>query len=157
MDSATNNNPDWLNGVGGLPDPEADRQFYEGVALRRLMAFFIDVILIWGVALGIVALTLGIGLFFLGFILLVSDFLYRFLSIANRSATPGMRLMGIELRDRNGDPFSAGQALVHSLLFYLSLTFFIAHLVSMFMMAGTSLGRGLHDLPIGSAMINSPA
>ena len=27
----------------GLPDPERDRQFYDGVPLRRLVAWFIDV------------------------------------------------------------------------------------------------------------------
>ncbi|MEM7547308.1 MAG: RDD family protein [Pseudomonadota bacterium] len=157
MTSAADDNSDWLNRVRGLPDPVADRQFYDGVALRRLMAFFIDVMLVWGGALVVVVLTFGLGLFILGFIVAVIDLAYRVITISNRSATFGMRAMRIELRNSDGRPFSFGEALLHTLLFYLSLTIFLAHLVSLFMMAGTSLGRGLHDLPLGSAMINSPA
>ena len=40
--------------MAGLPDPERDRQFYEGVPARRLVAFFIDTVVI--VAISLVAI-----------------------------------------------------------------------------------------------------
>jgi uncharacterized RDD family membrane protein YckC len=121
------------------------------------LAFLIDVVFVWLAVIAIGVLTLGVGFFILGFVLFTVDLTYRVLTISNRSATPGMRAMGIELRDIDGHRFSLGQALGHTLLFYLSLTFFLVHLVSIFMMAGSAMGRALHDLPFGSTMINSPA
>ena len=35
-----------IGALPGLPDPEIDREFYEGVPARRLVAWFVDVILI---------------------------------------------------------------------------------------------------------------
>ncbi|MEM8751346.1 MAG: RDD family protein [Pseudomonadota bacterium] len=146
----------WIGRVGGLPDPEVDRRFYEGVPARRLFAFVIDVIVVWGVAIGLAFATLGIGFLFLGFLVAVADFFYRVLTISGRSATLGMRAMEIELRDGSGARFGFGTALFHTLLFYLSFTFFVLHLVSIVMMAGSAMGRALHDLPFGSTMIKSP-
>ena len=41
--------------MAGLPDPERDRQFYDGVPARRLVAWFVDVavILVVGVPLAV--------------------------------------------------------------------------------------------------------
>ncbi len=156
MTNSAGQTTDWLNQVRGLPDPVTDRQFYDGVPARRLFAFFVDVVLVWAVVIVIGILTLGIGFLLAGLVLFVVDLSYRVLTLSDRSATPGMRLMGIELRDGDGDRFTTAQALGHTLLFYLSLTFFVVHLVSIILMAGSALGRGLHDMPFGSTMMNSP-
>ena len=51
--------------MAGLPDPERDRQFYEGVPPRRLVAWFVDlaIVLLVGVPLAVLfgLLTLGFG------------------------------------------------------------------------------------------------
>ncbi|MEM7524406.1 MAG: RDD family protein, partial [Pseudomonadota bacterium] len=143
--------------IGGLPAPDAARLFSDGAPARRLIAFLIDVALVWGAAALFVLMTLGLGIFILGFVVAVIDFLYRSLTIGGRSATFGMRLMRVELRDGDGDRFSLAQAIGHTLLFYVSLTFVVVHLISVIMMAGSSMGRALHDLPFGSTVINSPA
>lgn len=148
---------DWIGGLGGLPDPETDPQFYEGVPARRLIAALIDFAIVWGAAVVFVILTFGLGFFVVGGFVLCADFLYRVLTISSRSSTFGMSLMRIELRRRDGRPFDVGHAIGHTLLFYLAGLSVIAQLVSIVMMAGSSLGRGLHDLPFGSTMINSPA
>lgn len=146
---------DWIGGVGGLPDPDSDAQFYDGVPVRRLVAFLIDAAIIWLAAAVFVVLTLGLGLLALGLVP-IADFIYRVLSLSARSQTFGMRLMRIELRRRNGDRFDAGAAIVHTAGFYLASLSVLAQLISVFLMAGSSMGRGLHDLPLGSTMINSP-
>ena len=148
---------DWLGRVGGLPDPETDPQFYDGVPARRLFAAVIDVVSIWLLGALFVVLTLGLGLFVVGGFVLLADFVHRVLLISSGSATFGMRLMRIELRRRDGRRFDMSHAIGHTLLFYLAGLFVIAQIVSVIMMAGSPLGRGLHDLPFGSTMINSPA
>lgn len=146
----------YLGRIGGLPDPVADRRFYEGVPARRLFAFFVDLAIVWAIAIAVSLLTLGLGFFIIGLIAAVAGFAYRVLTIASSSATFGMRAMGIELRDGRGERFDLMLALGHTILFYVSFTIFVLHLVSMILMAGSSMGRALHDLPFGSAMIKSP-
>lgn len=148
---------EWIDSPGGLPDPEADWQFYAGVPARRLFAFIIDIVIVWGFALLIGVLTLGIGFLLLGPLIAVIDFLYRVISITNNSATWGMRFVRIELRRRDGARFDAIHAFGHTVLFYCALAFAPLQLVSALLMAGSAMGRGLHDLPFGSTMINSPA
>ena len=150
---AINDGATW---AGGLPDPETESRFYAGVPARRLLAFLIDILAVWGVALLIGVLTLGIGLFFLGFIVAAADLIYRVSTLTNRSATWGMRFAAIELRKADGARFDLPHAVGHTLLFYLAMAFAPALLVSVILMAGSAMGRGLHDLPFGSTMINSP-
>ena len=114
-----------LNRGGGLPDPDHDAQFYAGVPAKRLVAFLIDVVLVWGAAILVSLLTLGIGFLIMGFLIAVIDLVYRTVSIGSRSATFGMSLMGIELRTFNGDRFTTGHALIHTLVFYAMLVFFV--------------------------------
>ena len=52
--------------------------------------------------------------------------------------------------------FQGTHAIGHTLLFYLASVSVIAQLISVIMMMGSPLGRGLHDLPFGSTMISSP-
>ena len=147
---------DWIGARHGLPDPDADPQFYEGVPARRLLAAFIDFVALWGAAFLFLIGTLGIGFFVLGLFLLVADFAHRVIMISAGSATIGMRLARIELRRRDGRRFDMAHAIGHTLLFYLASVSVIAQLISVIMMMGSPLGRGLHDLPFGSTMISSP-
>ena len=144
----------------GLPDPERDRQFYEGVPLRRLFAYVIDALLAGLLTLAalIVFALPSLGLiFFVAFLVWAAvDFCYRVLTLARGSATPGMRFMGIELRGPGGHRLDAGTAVLHTILFYLCMAFTIAQIVSIALMVGSASGRGLPDLALGTAMINRP-
>lgn len=144
----------------GLPDPVLDRQFYTRVTSKRLVAWVFDAVIISIFALiatVIVALfTLGIGFLILPPIFLTTSFIYRSVTIGNRSATWGMRLMGIELRDRNGDRFDLSTGAIHTGLYLLSVATVIGWLISVIMMLGTPRGQGLPDMLLGSAAINRP-
>lgn len=141
--------------VGGLPDPDTDPQFYDGVTARRFFAWIIDVVVVWGLFVVATIMTFGIALFLLP-LFAVLDFTYRTLSLSGRSATWGMRLMGIELRDGFGERFGIGQAIVHTALYTVSLMFVLSHAVSILLMLVTSRGQALHDLPMRSTAINTP-
>mgnify|MGYP000268275291 CR=1 FL=1 len=142
--------------LAGPPDPDTDPQFYQGVAAKRLLAFALDVVAVWGAVILVSLLTFGIGFFFFAFLLVIVDAVYRIATITNQSATPGMRIMGIELRDAQGQRFNFVHAVAHTIMFYIATGFVIVQLISVLMMAGSYYGRGVHDLPLGSTMINRP-
>ncbi|MGB0926767.1 MAG: RDD family protein [Pikeienuella sp.] len=142
--------------LSGPPNPDTDPQFYDGVPAKRLLAFAIDVVAVWGVAIVISVLTLGIGFFLFAPLVFVIDVVYRVITIGNKSATPGMRVMGIELRDARGDRLTIGQAALHTALFYVAMAFVIIQLISVLLMAGSRYGRGVHDMPFSTTMINRP-
>ena len=149
-----------LQDHGGLPHPVADARFYSGVPLRRLLAFLLDTaaILLLGIlAGGIVGLvTLGVGFALFVPVMGLTGLAYRIASLARWSATPGMRVTGIELRRFDGDRFDGRDAVLHTLAFTVCVMLGITQLVSIAMMAFAPMGRGLPDLLLGSAAINSP-
>lgn len=151
----------FATGPDGLPHPERDRQFYAGVPLRRLLAWGADASL--ALLCTLVVLVL-LALPTLGFILLVPfgvfaviDLALRIATLAGGSATPGMRLMGLELRTGSGDRVDGGTAVLHTLFTWMAFAVFPAQLVSVILMAGTPRGQGLPDLLLGTAVINRPA
>lgn len=152
----TNLYDDPLNRAGALPGPEAAPGLYDGVALRRLFAWIIDVLAVWGLAFLVSILMLGLGFLFFAPLAALIDFFYRVLSISGGSATFGMRMTGIELRDSGGRRLNFGTALIHTLLFYVMFIFGLLQLISVVLMAASRPGRGLHDMLLGVTMINRP-
>lgn len=145
----------------GLPDPARDARFYEGVAQRRLLAFAIDaaVIAVLGF-LGAAAFglaTFGVGFLAAGPITLGLAFLYRALTIARLSATPGMWVAGVELREAHGGRMTPPTAAAHTALYFACFFLVVPQIVSVWLMATTPAGRGLPDLALGAAMIHRPA
>jgi len=137
-------------------DPAERPELYEGVRTRRTIAFLIDAAIL--VALMSVAYLV---LFVLGpFTLTLSwwlmplvwpgvPILYEMFTLGGRrNATPGMQMMGIEMHAWNGEPMYPLLALVHSLLFWLSVTFLtpLVLVVALF----TPRKRLLHDLALGT-------
>lgn len=145
----------------GLPDRDLDAQFYEGVALKRLIAWVIDFVIV--TVLGVLAatlfgiMTLGFGFLLAGLVGLLISFAYRWMTIAQSSATWGMRFAGIELRNARGHRFDSGEAALHTGLFLIAFASGIGQLISVLLMIGTARGQGLHDLVMGAAAINRPA
>jgi uncharacterized RDD family membrane protein YckC len=139
-----------------LPDPDYDHAFYDGVPAKRLLAWVIDVVLVTAITvlLGLVTLSMLWWVWPLTFI--AANFVYRAGSVATWSATPGMRLMNIELRNAMGARFDGGEAMLHTLAYMVATGFVILQLVSVVMMAFGPRHQGLHDLLIGAAAINRP-
>lgn len=140
-----------------LPDPLDHAEFYDGVTLKRGLAWIVDVILVSLITAGVVVLTLFTGLFILPVIFLAVDFLYRWVSLARKSATPGMRMMGILFLDRSGQRLDPGTALLHTIGYYLSGLTLLAQLLSIGLMFISARGQGLTDHILGTVAINRPA
>ena len=108
-----------------------DRMLTQGVLLRRIVAWLVDLLFIavlccfaWMALLAFGLMTLGLGMPLLALLPLV-PFCYHLLFLASPlAATPGQGLMGlIVLRnDDLGRPLPV-QALVSTLCFYLTLAF----------------------------------
>ncbi len=147
--------------MAGLPDPERDRQFYEGVPARRLVAWVIDVVVILAVGVPIATffglVTLGFGFALFPLVLASVGFLYRTATIAGGSATWGMRFTGIEFRRGDGTRFDLLLALLHTAIYTVCFGVIVLQLVSCVAILGTRYGQSLPDIILGTTAINSPA
>jgi uncharacterized RDD family membrane protein YckC len=147
-------------------DPAANPELFEGVLSRRLVAFFIDVIIIavpvmaaaiFIFLFGIVTLGLGWMLFWLlSPASVVWALAYYGMTMGSAaSATIGMRAMAIEIRTWYGAPAYFVLGAVHAIVYWVSvsvLTPFIL-LVGLF----NARRRLLHDILVGTVLINNPA
>ncbi len=143
----------------GLPDPVARPEFYAGVPMKRALAWGVDAVLILILmvpAYIATALTI-IGILLWPILFLLVGFLYRWVTIANGSATPGMRLLSIELRDRDGRRFDAQTAFMHTLGYSVSMAVFPLQVVSIALMLISDRGQGLTDHILGTTAINRAA
>ena len=140
-----------------LADPVSQPQFYRDVASKRLMAWVIDTVLIALICVLILPFTAFLAVFVFFGLMAVVGFVYRVITIATGSATWGMRLMAIELRDASGARFDLGQAFLHTLGYTVSWAVAPLQLVSIVLMATSARGQGLTDMVMGSAMLNRRA
>ncbi|MGB7260002.1 MAG: RDD family protein [Pseudolabrys sp.] len=147
-------------------DAAANPELFEGVLARRVVAFFIDVVIIaipivfaWVFifAFGLVTLGLGWALFWLippASVIWALGYFGMTLG-GPRSASLGMRVMDLEMRTWYGAPAYFVLGAVHAVIFWLSvstLTPFIL-LVCFF----NQRRRLLHDILLGTVVINNAA
>jgi uncharacterized RDD family membrane protein YckC len=140
------------------PDPLAEPDLYDGVLLRRAIAYIFDLTLILGlwVALSLAFVVAGVLTFGaltpLGLVVLaVLPVGYHTIFIARNGATPGMRVFDLEVRSWTGRPPDTSQAFLTTVLFYasVSLTVWLVLLVPLF----TDRNRTLHDILAGTIVL----
>jgi len=145
-------------------DPATNPELFEGVLVRRVVAFIIDLIIIaiplvaaWMFifVFGLITLGLGWGLFWLlsPASVVWALFYYGYTIGSPASATIGMRAMEIEMRTWYGAPAYFVLGAVHAVVYWISvsvLTPFIV-LVGFF----NARRRLLHDMLIGTILINN--
>jgi uncharacterized RDD family membrane protein YckC len=141
----------------GLPDPHTQAEFYADVPVKRFIAWMIDATLIFLTAFLISLLTVGIGFFFFGFLIVVIAFIYRTASLANRSATLGMRIAAIEMRNHRGERFDLVTAALHTIAYQVSVSMVVPQVISIVLMLTTPRAQGLTDHALGTAAVNRMA
>jgi uncharacterized RDD family membrane protein YckC len=147
-------------------DPVANPELFEGVLARRCVAFVIDVIIIaipvllaalFIVIFGVVTLGLGWLLFWLFWpATVIWAIVYYGLTFGSTaSATIGMRVMELEMRTWYGAPAYFVLGAVHAIVFWLTVSYLtpLILLVAFF----NERRRCLHDMLVGTIVINSPA
>jgi uncharacterized RDD family membrane protein YckC len=147
-------------------DPVANPELFDGVLARRLIAFLIDLVIITVpvVIVSIFILVFGFVTFGAGWALYVLlwpatviwALVYYGLTFGSpQSATLGMRAVDIEMRTWYGAPGYFVLGAVHALVYWVTisvLTPFIL-LIGFF----NERRRLLHDILIGTVIINKPA
>lgn len=140
-----------------LADPVTQPQFYRDVASKRFMAWIIDTVIIALFCLVILPFTAFLAIFFFLGLYAVVGFIYRTITLATGSATWGMRMMAIEIRDASGARLDLGQAFLHTLGYTVSWAVTPLQLISIVLMATSNRGQGLTDIVMGSAALNRRA
>jgi uncharacterized RDD family membrane protein YckC len=151
-------------------DPQANPELFDGVLARRLIAFLIDliivaipVILVAVFMLATTIATLGLAAFFFALLsplfwplIVIWAICYYGLTFGSpASATIGMRVMDLEMRTWYGAPAYFVLGAVHAVVFWLTVSFLtpLVLLVGFF----NQRRRLLHDMLIGTVVINNPA
>lgn len=142
-----------------LPDPASAPELFEGVLTRRVVAYFIDLIIMG--ALVLAALTVGglLGFFTLGLAWIAlpavipgAIVLYYAMTLgSSRRATVGMQMMDIVLTPTRGQPLDGWMAIFHALLFWVS--FWISWPISLLFALFTPRRQMIHDLIVGTLMV----
>jgi uncharacterized RDD family membrane protein YckC len=147
-------------------DPRTQPELFEGVLPRRVVAFFIDVLMI-AVPLAFVAIfifmfglvTLGLGwflFFFYGPISVIWALVYYGLTFGSAgSATIGMRIVDLEMRTWYGAPCYFLLGAVHAIGYWLSVTFLTPFILLLALF--NDRRRLLHDMLVGTIVINNAA
>jgi len=136
------------------PDPDTQPEFYEGIPTKRLLAWFIDTIVIVLICVMIVPFTAFTGLFFFSLLMLFVGFVYRWASLASGSATWGMRLMSMEIRQGNDRRLDGTTAFLHTVGYSIALSIPILQLISVILMLTSARCQGLVDMVLGTVPLN---
>ena len=140
-----------------LPDPITQSIFYENVPVKRLLAWVFDAVFVLGLCLLVLPLTGFLGIFFLPLMWLVVGFSYRTITIANGSATWGMRIASIELRNSAGARLNLTEAALHTFGYTISFGIFLLQAVSIVLMCAGLRGQSITDHVLGTVMLNRQA
>jgi uncharacterized RDD family membrane protein YckC len=143
-------------------DPITQPELFDGVLARRVLAFFIDVIIIvvpvifasmFIFMFGIVTLGLGWLLFWLlspGAVIWAICY-YGMTMGGGASATIGMRAVDLEIRTWYGAPCYFLLGAVHAIAFWVLISAPLVLLVAFF----NERRRLLHDILLGTVVINN--
>jgi len=147
-------------------DPVANPELFDGVLARRVVAFVIDMFIlaipplfaaIFIFMFGFVTLGLGWGLYFLWWpgTIVWAIFYYGLTFGGSKSATIGMRVMDLEMRTWYGAPAYFVLGAVHAVVYWITVSILtpLVLLVALF----NERKRLLHDILIGTVVINNPA
>ncbi|MBV9861384.1 MAG: RDD family protein [Alphaproteobacteria bacterium] len=145
----------------GAPDPAVQPWLYEGAIWRRLAAYLIDLLCIGAIAtvLWLVFMVLTVVSFgllgpLLWFLFGLIPLAYHTLLLSGpRSATFGMRCFDLQLLSWNGERPGFLQALVQTVLFYLTVGI-TGSLILLFVLLNRRR-RTLHDVLANTVMVRA--
>jgi len=136
------------------PDPHYQPEFYADIPVKRLLAWVVDMIVVVILSLLVLPFTAFTGVFFFPFLLFTVGFAYRTVTLARGSATWGMWLMSMEIRDITGNRLDLQTAALHTLGYTVSLAMMPLQVVSIVLMLTTTYRQGLTDHVLGTVALN---
>ncbi len=147
-------------------DPDTMPELFEGVLPRRVVAFFIDFVIVavpvvmaamFIIVFGFVTLGLGWMLFWLlGPAAVIWALIYYGVTFGSpASATIGMRVMDLEMRTWYGAPAYALLGAVHAVAYWVMVSALTPFILLVALL--NRRRRTLHDMLVGTIVINAPA
>jgi uncharacterized RDD family membrane protein YckC len=144
-------------------DSQSMPELFDGVLSKRIVGFVVDAVIIVALMIPAALVLAVVGIVTLGIAWLLYPALFAIVALGyvaltlggRNSATVGMRLAGVETRTWNGAPMFPLLAVMHSLIFWFSVSFLtpLILLVGLF----TPKKQLLHDLILGTIVVNSAA
>lgn len=145
--------------TNALPDPATAPELFEGVLVRRVVAYMIDfgllvamsaIIAIVGVLAGF--LSFGLGWMILPLVIPLAILIYYVVTLGSpMRATLGMAAMDIVLTPVRGRPLDGWKILIHPLIFWV--TVWVAWPISLFVALLTPRREMVQDLITGTLML----
>lgn len=136
-----------------------DPSLFDGVILRRILAYMIDVAILsiasWFIVIVLGVLSLGLVLLFVAGVFLAIAVAYHTFFIARNAATPGMSFLDLRVTTTEGGSPDLGQALVTTVLFYLSV--FVTVWIVLIIPLLNDKRRTLHDFIAGTLVVRRGA
>ena len=146
-----------------LYDATVEPDLYDGILAKRVVAFVIDAVLIVALMIPAALIVFVLGFITLGLAWLLYPALFAVVAISYvgltlggpASATPGMRIAGVEMRTWSGQRMFPLLAVMHALIFWFS----IGLLKPLVLLVGLLTYRRqlLHDLLLGVVALNAGA
>ncbi|NNE51858.1 MAG: RDD family protein [Sulfitobacter sp.] len=136
------------------PSPDDQPEFYDGILTKRLIAWLIDSLIIILLCLLILPFTAFTGIIFFPVLMIFVGFFYRLATLASRSATWGMQVVAMELRDDEDRLFNGTTAFLHTAGYTISITVAPLQLISVVLMVTNSTRQGLTDMILGTVALN---
>ncbi len=144
-------------------DPATQPEYFEGILTRRAVAWLIDVTVVGlltalaAVVLfifGIVTLGLGWMLYFVfpGIATIIAVAYYGLCYSGAKSATLGMRALGLEMRTWYGAPAYFLLGAVHAIFYWVSVAFLTPFILLVAFINPRK--RTLHDMLLGTIVVN---
>lgn len=142
-----------------LPDPNTAPELFEGVLVRRVMAYLLDVAILVAVAtmVGVVSVILGfftLGIPWLLLPILIPAIILGYYAVTLGSpmrATIGMSVFDIVLVPARGYPLDGWKILIHPIVFWI--TVWIAWPISLAVALFTPRQQMVQDLVTGTIML----
>ena len=140
------------------PDPLDEPGLYDGIMLRRVLGYLVDLALIAALYLGLWVAVGLVGILSFGLltplgilVLAILPLTYHSFFIGHDGGTPGQRLFDLEVRAWTGRRPDYPQAFLNTVLFYttVTLTAWLILLVALF----TDRNRTVHDYLSGTLVV----
>ncbi|NVK18047.1 MAG: RDD family protein [Methylocystaceae bacterium] len=144
------------------PDPIEYPEYYDGISIKRILAYVIDFIIcavvgFIGVIIASIVGLMSFGLLFgpmIALLALIPIIYHTVLIASDKSATIGMRFVGIRVYRLDGGRPEMLQAFIQTAIFFFTAppTSFLILIVCLF----NTRRRCLHDILAGTLTLNDP-
>ncbi len=142
-----------------LPNPQTAPELFEDILKRRVVAYFIDLMVLTFIGtmvllVGVVAGFLTLGLSWIGLVIAMplSIVIYYAVTLGSeKRSTVGMGMMDLVLTPVRGGPLDGWRAFAHPLVFWL--TVWILAPISMVFALFTPRRQMIHDYIMGTLMV----